>query len=152
MALATAGGTAVVQAAGTQAWEGLRARVARLLGRGDAERERVELERLERTADALDASGGAGAGAERVRLRQETSWQTRFEDLLEGADGADRERIAAELRALVREQGAGAVSAGDHGVAVGGKVEVRADHGSVAALRTGDVTIGNPTRPGPPQG
>ncbi|MFJ2194087.1 hypothetical protein ACIOJE_40135 [Kitasatospora sp. NPDC087861] len=149
--LATAGGTAVVQAAGTQAWDGLRARVARLLSRGDGERERVELERLDSTASALQAS--ASAGAEQVRLRQEVAWQTRFESLLEGVAGAEREHAAAELRALVQEHTAsGAVSAGDHGVAVGGSVDVRADHGSVAALRMGDVTLGNPPLPGPPQG
>lgn len=151
VALATAGGTAVVQAAGTQAWDALRVRVARLLGRGDAERERVELERLDRTAGALEAP--PPSEAERVRLRQEASWQTRFEALLEDVAGAERERVAAELRALVQEQAAScAVSAGDHGVAVGGSVDVRADHGSVAALRVGDVTVGNPSQPGPPQG
>ncbi|MFD7026448.1 hypothetical protein ACFWAR_00190 [Streptomyces sp. NPDC059917] len=151
VALATAGGTAVVQAAGTQAWDGLRVRVARLLGRGDAERERAELERLDRTAGALEAQGSAEA--ERARLRQESSWQTRFESLLEDAPDAERERIAAELRSLVQEQATpGGVLARDHGVAVGGSVEVRADHGSVAALRVGDVTLGNPSQPGPPQG
>ncbi|WSJ72330.1 hypothetical protein OG294_39685 (plasmid) [Kitasatospora sp. NBC_01302] len=151
VALATAGGTAVVQAAGTQAWEGLRARVARLLGRGDGERELVELERLDRTAGALQAT--ESSQAERVRLRQEASWQTRFESLLEDLAGVERERVAGELRALVQEQAAsGGVTAGDHGVAVGGSVDVRADHGSVAALRVGDVTLGNPSQPGPPQG
>ncbi|MFD5144576.1 hypothetical protein [Streptomyces sp. NPDC058401] len=151
MTLATAGGTAVVQAAGTQAWESFRVRVARLLGRGDGERERAELERLDRTAGALEAQ--PSAEAERVRLRQEASWQTRFEAVLEDVAGAERERVVAELRALVQEQAApGAVSAGSHGVAVGGNVEVRADHGSVAALRVGDVTLGNPSQPGPPQG
>ncbi|MFK4143472.1 hypothetical protein ACI2LZ_33735 [Streptomyces filamentosus] len=150
--LATAGGTAVVQAAGTQAWDGLRARVARLLGRGDGERERGELERLDRTASALEAGGAAEV--ERVRLRQEVSWQTRFEALLEDVDGAERERVVADLQSLVQEQqaAAGGVSAREHGVAVGGSVEVRADHGSVAALRVGDVTLGNPSQPGPPQG
>ncbi|MEU9048663.1 MULTISPECIES: hypothetical protein [unclassified Kitasatospora] len=151
LALATAGGTAVVQAAGTQAWDGLRARVARLLSREDGERERVELERLDRTASALQAS--TSVGAEQDRLCQQVAWQTRFESLLEGVAGAERERAAAELRALVQEQATGGVvSAGDHGAAVGGSVNVRADHGSVAALRMGDVTLGNPPLPGPPQG
>lgn len=152
VALATAGGTAVVQAAGTQAWDGFRARMARLLGRGDGERERAELERLDRTAGALDAPGAAGA--EQVRLRQEVAWQTRLEALLEGLAGVERDRFAAELQTLLREQtgAAGGVAAGDGGVAVGGSVEVRADHGSVAALRVGDVTLGNPSLPGPPQG
>ncbi|OLZ65487.1 hypothetical protein AVW11_16990 [Streptomyces amritsarensis] len=149
--LATAGGTAVVQAAGTQAWDGFRTRVARLLGRGDGVRERAELERLDRTASTLQVADSSEV--EQVRLRQEASWQTRFEDLLEDLDGVDREQVAAELRALVQEQaGAGTLTAGDHGVVVRGRVEVRADHGSVAALRVGDVTLGNPPLPGPPQG
>lgn len=152
VALATAGGSAVVQAAGTEVWEGLRVRVARLLGRGDGEHERAELERLDRTAGVLEAS--EPARAEQVRARQEASWQTRFETLLEGLCGVERERVVAELRALVQEQAeaAGAVSAGHQGVSVGGSVEVRADHGSVAALRVGDVTLGNPPLSGPPQG
>lgn len=149
--LATAGGTAVVQAAGTQAWDGLRTRVARLLGRGNDVRERAELERLDRTASTLQVADSSEV--EQVRLRQEASWQTRFEGLLEELDGVDREQVAAELRALVQEQaGAGTLTAGDHGVVAGGRVEVRADHGSVAALRVGDVTLGNPPLPGPPQG
>ncbi|MFC9595754.1 hypothetical protein ACFTUC_38905 [Streptomyces sp. NPDC056944] len=151
VSLAMAGGTAVVQTAGTQAWDGLRVRVARLLGRGDGERERTELDRLDRTANALEAQ--PSADADRARLRQEASWQTRFEALLEDVDGPERERVVAELRSLVQEQASsGTVSAGDHGVAVGGSVEVRADHGSVAALQVGDVTLGNPSQPGPPQG
>lgn len=144
VSLAMAGGTAVVQTAGTQAWDGLRVRVARLLGRGDGERERTELDRLDRTASASEAQ--PSAEVDQARLRQEASWQTRFEALLEDVDGPERERVVAELRALVQEQPAsGEVSAGDHGVAVGGSVEVRADHGSVAALRVGGVRLGNPS-------
>ena len=41
-----AGGAAVVQAAGTDAWEGFRQRVAGFLRRGDHQREGVELERV----------------------------------------------------------------------------------------------------------
>ncbi|MER6445425.1 hypothetical protein [Streptomyces venezuelae] len=150
VALATAGGTAVVQAAGTQAWDAFRARVARLLGRGDDERERAELERLDRTADALQAQPSAEVA--RTRLRQEASWQTRFEALLEDVGSTEREQIAAELRALVQDHAVSGVSARDDGIAVGGTVEVRADHGSVAALRAGDVTLRNPSQPGPSQG
>jgi hypothetical protein len=45
-ALAAAGGTAVVQAAGTDAWAGFRSRVAKWFARGDTEREQIALERL----------------------------------------------------------------------------------------------------------
>ncbi|MDH6108397.1 hypothetical protein P3T36_003959 [Kitasatospora sp. MAP12-15] len=101
-ALATAGGTAVVQAAGTDAWSGLRSRVARLFGRGDGQREQAELERLDQTANALEVVGPGEA--ERVRIRQETSWQTRFEVLLESLTADERDQVAAELRALLKEE------------------------------------------------
>ncbi|MER5974525.1 hypothetical protein ABT112_33295 [Streptomyces sp. NPDC002055] len=102
MAVAGAGGTAIVQAAGTDAWTGLRQRVARLIGRGDAQRERAELERLDRTAQALDEADAGGT--ERARLRQEASWQTRFESLLESLEEAEQQQVAAGLQALVSEQ------------------------------------------------
>ena len=89
-ALAAAGGTAVVQAAGKDAWTGFRARVAKWFARGDAEREQVALERLDRTAAALEAAGPGEV--ERVRAGQEASWQTMFEILLEGLDGEEQQR------------------------------------------------------------
>jgi predicted signal transduction protein with EAL and GGDEF domain len=70
MAVSGAGGAAVVQAAGTDAWTGLRQRVARLLGRGDTQRERAELERLDRTAQTLEEADAAG-NAEHARLQCE---------------------------------------------------------------------------------
>jgi hypothetical protein len=94
-ALAQAGGAAVVQAVGTDVWVAFRRRAAGLFGRGNAQREQDELERLDRTASALGA-----AGDEEV-LRQETSWGARFEMLLEGLDDPEREQVATELRALV---------------------------------------------------
>ncbi|MER5757730.1 hypothetical protein [Streptomyces sp. NPDC002082] len=117
-ALAVAGGTAVVQAASTDAWNGLRSQVARLLGRGDPGLERAELERLDQTATAL--RGLEPAEADRVRTRQEVSWQTRFEVLLESvSDPQERSRLAEGLRALVEEQSA---HTGGGGGAVSGNV------------------------------
>ncbi|MEU0187058.1 hypothetical protein ABZ312_38790 [Streptomyces sp. NPDC006207] len=101
VALAAASGTAVAQAAGTDAWETLRQRVARLLGRGNPERERVELERLDRTAAALEAAGEDAV--EQVLVDQEVSWRTRFETLLEDADDDEREEFAAALHELVEQ-------------------------------------------------
>ncbi|WP_225848802.1 hypothetical protein [Streptomyces sp. HPF1205] len=100
MVLASTGGGAVVQAAGTDAWQSFRNGVARLVGRGEAERERRELERLDRTLAELEAAGDDQEG-ERVRLTHAAAWQTRFESLLEEAAEHDRERIAASLEALV---------------------------------------------------
>ncbi|SES34958.1 hypothetical protein SAMN05216188_1378 [Lentzea xinjiangensis] len=101
VAIAAAGGTAVVEAAGTDAWRSVRERVARLLGRNAPERERAELERLDQTAAALDAADPGQEAA--LRTRQEASWQTRFELLLEDADDAEREQLVNELRGLVDE-------------------------------------------------
>lgn len=97
-AVAAAGGTAVVQAAGTDAWGALRQRVARLFGRADGGRERAELEQLDRTAELLATAGPTEA--ELVRESQETSWRGRFEVLLESLDAGEREQVAAELRRL----------------------------------------------------
>ncbi|MDT9695679.1 hypothetical protein [Streptomyces sp. P17] len=103
VALAAAGGTAVVQAAGTDAWEGLRARLARWFGRGNAESESRELERLDRSAaDLLAVEGGEAA---QVRARQEAGWQARIETLLESLADSERERAAEDLRALLEEAG-----------------------------------------------
>ncbi|MFI5963588.1 hypothetical protein ACIA8J_15570 [Streptomyces asoensis] len=100
--LAAAGGSAVVQAAGTDAWEGLRSRLARWFGRGDAAREQGELERLERSAAELEAADPGTV--DRVRTRQEAVWTTRIETLLEDLTDDDQRSHAAELlRQLLAE-------------------------------------------------
>ncbi|CAM5506152.1 hypothetical protein [Streptomyces abikoensis] len=109
-AAAAAGGTAVVRSAGTDAWPGLRQRVARWFGGGEA-RERAELERLDRTARALEAATAAGQ-SERIRDRQEAVWQDRFETLLEGLAAEQRDAAADELRLLVKEHAAAPETAG----------------------------------------
>jgi hypothetical protein len=115
--LAAAGGGAVVQAAGTDAWNGLRHRVGEIFGRGDAARAQAELERLDRTARVLAPGSTVGpAGMAAERQRQEGVWAGRFEALLEGLDGPGRERAAGELRELLAFA---AVSAGDTAVATG---------------------------------
>ncbi|MFJ6940313.1 hypothetical protein [Streptomyces sp. NPDC101132] len=123
-ALAAAGGAAVVQAAGSDAWEGLRSRLARWFGRGDESRERGELERLDRSAAALAATD-AGT-AEQVRTRQEAVWQTRIEAVLEDmGDDEQRARAATELEQLLKE----AASASSGGV---GLVSGNTFHGHTA--------------------
>ncbi|WBB60603.1 NB-ARC domain-containing protein [Streptomyces sp. WMMC500] len=131
-ALAMAGGTAVVEAAGTDLWGGFRDAMARWFGRGDDRREQAELERLDRTAAELEC--GQGAGDERARVRQEVSWQTRIESLLEDLDGPARAAAAEDLRALLTAHGPqGHVTAAAGGLAVGGDLTVRAETGSIAA-------------------
>ncbi|MFE9563677.1 hypothetical protein ACFYM0_21490 [Streptomyces sp. NPDC006487] len=150
-ALAAAGGAAVVQAATTDAWTELRDRVARWLGRGDGERERVQLERLDRSAAELVAAGGS----EQEQALQARVWRTRIEDLLEGLDDdVERERAATELRALLEDTpDARGVSAGTGAVAAGRDVSVKAEGGSIAAaVLHGGAHIGPPPVPDPSQG
>ncbi|GAQ56327.1 hypothetical protein [Streptomyces acidiscabies] len=89
LALAASVGTAVAQAAGTDAWTTFRDRLASTLGRGNAEREAAQRERLDRTA---------GRGEETA-----AAWRTRTEDLLEDLPPAERAALEAQLKALVRE-------------------------------------------------
>lgn len=151
-ALAAAGGTTVVQAATTDAWAGLRQQLGRWLSRGNPQRETAELDRLDQAAGELDTAGPTEL--ERVRIRQETAWQVRIETVLESLDDTERAQAAQQLSALLNRhvpQGDG-VSASQRGQAVGGDVDIRANHASAAAWNMGSVTLGNPPKPGPPQG
>ncbi|MCQ4044855.1 hypothetical protein ACFOSC_17460 [Streptantibioticus rubrisoli] len=148
-ALAMAGGTAVVKAAGTDAWNGFRQRIAGWFGRGDVQREHAELERLDQTASVLEAAGPGEV--ERVRIRQEAAWQTRFEALLESLDEHERSQVADQLRVLLKEQAS--VSAGAGGLAAGGNVDIHAEQGSIAAaVIHGGASISNPPKPDLSQG
>jgi hypothetical protein len=147
--LAAAGGTAVVQAAGKDAWAGCRGRVARWFARGDSRREQAALERLDRTAAELEAAGPGEV--ERVRAGQEASWQTSFETLLEGLDVEEQQRAADELRDLLADfAGRRAAAVGPGAVAVAGDVDIHAETGGAAAWQMGNVQIGHP--PGGPAG
>ncbi|ATL29642.1 hypothetical protein KY5_4624 [Streptomyces formicae] len=100
-ALAAAGASAVVQAAGTDAWTAVRDAVARWFGRGDAARERAELARLDRTGTALSAADGELG--RRLRDDERISWRTRFEIVLDDLDGTVRQELGDELQSLVDE-------------------------------------------------
>ncbi|MEU1183058.1 hypothetical protein ABZ464_36550 [Streptomyces sp. NPDC005820] len=150
IALAASGGTAVVTAAGTDAWTETRTIVARLLGR-DGRREETVLQRLDQTAAELARvpAGDTRTALEQVSDEQARSWQTRFEDLLEDLPEAARNEAVEELRRLVehvRQHGPGSgASAGDGGIAANGGVIVTATGGSVAAgVLNGDVRVGPP--------
>ncbi|MFD7835498.1 hypothetical protein [Streptomyces sp. NPDC059761] len=154
-ALAAAGGAAVVEAAGTSAWQGFQQAVARWFAAGDEEREHVTLERLDSSANALAAIGGAAddGEAEHVRIAQQAMWQARFEVALENLSAPDRAVAAEALRTLIAGPAvSGRASASGGAAAVGGNVIIRADHGSAAAWHMGTVTQGSPRPPGPPQG
>jgi hypothetical protein len=122
---------------------------ALIFGRRDAREAQAVLERLDRSALELDCADPGGADQARTRL--EASWQARCEDPLESLGEADHEEAAGRLRELVAWQAAGGVTAGYDGIAIGGNADIKAERGSAAALRMGDVTFGNPPMPGPEQ-
>ncbi|MFG3498031.1 hypothetical protein [Streptomyces sp. NPDC047928] len=106
--------TAVGQAAGTPAWDGLRTGVAGALGPAGVGPDAVELDLL-RTDAALRAAGPAMADAERGR--QEAWWRDRLSGLLAGLPEGERPAVAAEVRALLDEraaQGGGGNPGGVH--------------------------------------
>ncbi|OPC76537.1 hypothetical protein B4N89_46870 [Embleya scabrispora] len=160
-ALAAMGGSAVVQAVGTDAWASFRVGVGRLFGRGGADEQaaRVTLERLDRVAVALENAPDA-TDAERVGAETASAWRTRFEDLLDGLPEHERRAVETELRELVeaaRRAGAaaGGHSAGHHGAVVRGDLNITAEGGSAAAFGMGDVHLGaapGPSVPGPLEG
>ncbi|QEV49479.1 hypothetical protein CP980_34535 [Streptomyces vinaceus] len=129
MALALSGGTAVVQAAGTDAWNGLRRRVADVFAHGEPARADAELERLDHTAEVLSSANDTGS----ERLRQEGVWQNRFETLLEGLDAPGREQVAEQLQEMLSFV---AASTGD--VAMGtGHATAREGSSAVTGVKRG---------------
>lgn len=147
LALAALAGNTVVAAAATDAWEAARRKFARLLGRGDPDKEKAAERRLEQTHDQL--TNAAGEDLERVRVALEAQWVTRLADLLEDDPG-----VEAELRAVVEEIRSqlptGTVAAADHAVAAGRDMNISASEGGVAAgVIHGDVAPPGPTRPDP---
>lgn len=138
-ALAALAGTALVQAMVTDGWEGVRNKVARLFGRGQAD------PTIERRLDAACEQLATALPSELKQMQTTlaSQWQTRFDDLI-----ADHPDAQADLAALVDELSV-VMSASGHSVAAAGDVNVAADHGGVAAgVIHGDVRTG-PTRPGP---
>ena len=140
-ALATVAGSALVQAMVTDGWEGVRAKVARLFGRGKPDP--ATGRRLDAACRELAAA--SPADLEEMQAALAAQWQVRFADLL--ADHPDAE---GELAGLVEELKPVIAAAAGHAVTAGRDVNVSADHGSVAAgVIHGDVMLPGPTSPGP---
>jgi hypothetical protein len=101
--LASLAANTVVAAAVTDAFEGVRDRVARLFGRGKPDP--AITRRLDVTRAEL--SNVTAAGAARVRATQETQWRVRFADLLDAYPAAALElaQLAAEFRAELPDRG-----------------------------------------------
>lgn len=147
VALASLAGNTLVAAAATDAWEGARRGVARLLGRGDPGRTKLAEQRLDDTRQQLTEV--AGVDVEQVRAALAERWAGRLADLLEEEPGA-----VADLDGLVRQiqagLPAGQVAAAGHAVAAGRDVNISAAGGGIAAGAIhGNVMPPDPTSPGP---
>ncbi|WP_327260507.1 hypothetical protein OG444_02525 [Streptomyces sp. NBC_01232] len=149
LTLAAAAGAAVATAAGTDAWEGLRARLAGWFGRGDARLEESVLGELDSSADRL-LEAGTPTGTELEHCG--ATWRDRVAAALEQLDGPDREDAARELSGLVAGETAPAPApGGDQNVR--GDIRVHAEQGSLAAgLINGNVTFSPPPPPVRPEG
>ncbi|MFF4228985.1 hypothetical protein [Streptomyces sp. NPDC001820] len=128
LALAAAGGGAIVQAAGTDAWNGVRSGIARVLGHGEEAREQGELERLDRTQAVLDAA--TDGEIERVQAAQAAVWQNRLEMLLEELAEGQRQQVAAELQAVIEQASAAGKEQSVHNDFSGSTFEKSAVQGS----------------------
>ncbi|MER6733444.1 hypothetical protein [Streptomyces puniciscabiei] len=128
LALAAAGGGAIVQAAGTDAWNGVREGIARLLSRGEQARERAELERLDRTRVVLDAA--SEGEFEQVQAAQAAVWQSRLEMLLEELPDVQRQQVAAELQTVIEQASAASTRSTVHNDFSGSTFEKSAVQGS----------------------
>ncbi|TVZ76869.1 hypothetical protein [Streptomyces sp. BK340] len=145
-ALAAAGGAAVVQNAGTDAWPELRPAVARWFGRGDEQRERAALESLDQTAAVLETA--EAAEVEQAGIREEAMWRARIQAALEDMDDAELERAVEGLRELLAQHASGRPG----GYAVGGDVRISFDIGRITGGgAVYGVTLGRDghTSPGP---
>ena len=149
MALAQFAGQTVAGAAITDAWEAVRGRFARLLGRGDVRKTQAAEQWLAQTRQQLIAA--LGSELEQARQAQAERWADRFADLLDEDPG-----IEEELRALVEEvagqPSGGVASAAGHSVSAGRNVIITASGaGTAAGVIHGNVAPPNPTGPGPAQ-
>ncbi|MEV6113012.1 hypothetical protein AB0L59_10930 [Streptomyces sp. NPDC052109] len=97
---------------------------------------------------AEEARAGQDQASDRTRQRVQLALEDAAEE-----DPGFREAMDRAVKQLQSLSGtSGGASAGDGGMAVGGNVDIRADHGSAAAWSMGDVSLGNPPQPGASQG
>jgi CTP:molybdopterin cytidylyltransferase MocA len=138
-ALAALAGNTIVAAAVTDAFDGVRATVARIFGRGALD-SRVQ-RRLDETRQQLAAA--TPGDLESARAAQLRQWQTRLADLL-----ADHPEAADDLQALIAEFPAPVPAAGGN---VTNTISGTVGDGPVLMGRDfGRITIGG--RDDPPSG
>lgn len=124
--LASLAGRAVVAAAGSKSWAIARARLADLLGLGDADRVRLMAKRLEQTSAWL--ANLPEADFQQVAATLEWQWTVRIADLLDG-DPASAVPLRSLLAALPPRMSTVAAPS----VAAYRDVNITALHGGVAA-------------------
>jgi hypothetical protein len=130
-ALAALAGNTIVAVVVTDAFEGVRAKVARIFGRGRSD-ERIK-RRLDQTRRQL--ADAAPEERERAQETQARQWQTRIADLL-----ADHPEAAGELQALLAELRSALPPAGGN---VNNTITGTVHNGPVLMGRDfGSVTIG----------
>jgi hypothetical protein len=132
-ALVTLAANTIVATAATDAFEGIRVKLAQVFGRGKPDS--AIQRRLDATRQQLTAV--APAERERAQVTLARRWETRFADLL-----ADYPEAAEELRALLTEFRAASPSAGGN---VTNTISGTVHNGPVLMGRDfGDITIGIP--------
>jgi hypothetical protein len=150
LALASAAGRTVVAAAATDAWTKAKEGISRVLGRGDPARTELTERRLDETHNRITQVPAEELASLRMTLA--AAWETRLTDLLEEnpSAGGELKVLVAELQADVRSVTA---SAADYGIAAARDINITATGGAFAAGTVhGNVSTGNPTRPGLAQG
>ncbi|MEV0414009.1 hypothetical protein AB0I68_25155 [Streptomyces sp. NPDC050448] len=134
--LAATGGTALVSAAATDAWQTTRSGFTRLLGRGNPQAEQTTAGRLDRLAAEVSRAASSQE-LESVRRDLEAEWRGRLKDLLE-----EQPQLAAELGELIaRVQGELPVAQQtfvQNNTAYGGGIQ--------NITQGGDIIVGDPGR------
>ncbi|MGI5447474.1 hypothetical protein ACQEVM_17135 [Streptomyces sp. CA-243310] len=133
--LALAGATTFTESMAGQAWQGTRDTLARILGRGSAEREQRALARLDETA--AEVEGASDADEATVVARATGQWETRLQDFLEEYPEARdelEELVSLARTSLPEERAARVTQTLSHNTISGDAIVV----GSVGR----DVTIG----------
>jgi hypothetical protein len=118
----------------------LRTGLARWFGRGDKERERAALDRLDAMADEIRDTGDGEA--EDALARQAAAWRAHVVALLRELDAAERDAAGAALRDLLAS---GVQPPAPAGASVIVQGDIHASEGAIAVgLVSGDVTLTNP--------
>ncbi|QXE38687.1 hypothetical protein KQY30_35165 [Streptomyces sp. GMY02] len=106
-ALALAGATTFTESMAEQAWQSTRDTLARILGRGSAEREQRALARLdESAAEVVRVSEADEADEAAVLARVAGRWETRLQDFLDEHPEArgELEALVSQARAALPEE------------------------------------------------